>query len=88
MRKRDRLLIEERVVQSNQVGGITEVLLTAELCETQLPHLRKDKQTHRHDMSPNPPFDVAQRLSIRLLLGDFNRNLDVLAALMSASTNG
>lgn len=45
MRKRDRLLIEERVVQSNQVGGITEVLLTAELCETQLPHLRK---TNRH----------------------------------------
>lgn len=39
-------------------------------------------------MSPNPPFDVAQRLPIRLLLGDFNGNLDVLAALMSASTNG
>lgn len=39
-------------------------------------------------MSPDPPFNVAQRLPIRLLLGDFNRNVDVLAALMSASTNG
>jgi hypothetical protein len=84
MRKSNGTLIEECSMRSSKTAGVTEVLLRAEFYQTQLSYLHTDRQTYRHDMSPNPSLDVEQRLPIRLHLGGFKRDLDSLwAAFMS-----
>ena len=73
-------------MRSSKAAGVTEVALEAEFYQIRLSHMQRGRQTHRHDMCPNPSLNVEQRLLIRFLLGNFNRNLDFLwAALMPTS---
>ena len=88
MRESNGLLIAERGVWPSKAVGVTEVLLRMGFYQSQSPHWQTGGQTHRHDMCPNPSLNVEQRLTIRFLHGDFNRNLNVLwVPFMSVSSN-